>query len=127
MLDVTCEHHSLAWCGGQVGRFLGKCAPCATCVLREQHHLGQQPLTWRTHHNATPTRAWRLLPIEHLRAKGACPPPTSNRHRPILLQTETDHVVQDAEKYQGGDDSGEDEANKTEIEAQEERQQHSNK
>ena len=41
-----------------------------------------------------------------------------------LSQTATDHVIQDAEKYHGGDDSGEDEANKTKIEAQ---QQHSSK
>ena len=28
-----------------------------------------------------------------------------------LSQTTTDHVIQDAEKYHGGDDGGEDEAN----------------
>ena len=44
-----------------------------------------------------------------------------------LLQTETDHVMPDAEKYHGRDDSGEDESNKTKIKAQQVRQQHSSK
>ena len=39
-------------------------------------------------------------------------------------QSETDHMIQYAEKYHGGDDSGGDESIKTKIEAQQERQPH---
>ena len=70
---------SPVWRGDQVGRVLGRCAPCAAWLLREQLHLCQLPLLWWTHRNAAPTRASRPLPTD----LSTLPRPTETRPPPL--------------------------------------------